>query len=194
MLSCIVPLDSTAPLVDLRPSSNFFIHSPSTRRSVQETTPESVLSLWNSLPQKAYGMVRVSRNEWPVPQLTGLHGMMRVPRNLDPALYHCLVLGEFLSACDPTMILVVELLESFISAYYYSVQCPSLCFGKKPSVLLSENIHFGMQLKAGSYSEAYLLLPFEQSTCIYCINSAPNSLIIEIESPRCFGNMVEVSS
>jgi hypothetical protein len=40
-----------------------------------------------------------------------------VPRHLDLALYHCPVLGEFLSVSDPTMILVVELLESFIASY-----------------------------------------------------------------------------
>ena len=56
------------------------------------------LSLWHSLPQLAYGMLRVSRN-------------------LDPALNHCYVLIEFLSVSDRTMFLEVELLESFISAY-----------------------------------------------------------------------------
>ena len=43
--------------------------------------------------------------------------MMRVPRNVDPALYHCPVFIEFLSVSDPTLILAVELLESFLSVY-----------------------------------------------------------------------------
>ena len=43
-----------------------------------------------------------------------------MPRNLDPAFCHCPVPVEFLSVSDPTMILVVELLESSISAYWYS--------------------------------------------------------------------------
>ena len=45
-LSCTVPkfhLVPLRPLVGLRPRSNFFIHSLSTR-SVQDTTPEGVLS------------------------------------------------------------------------------------------------------------------------------------------------------
>ena len=42
--------------------------------------------------------------------------MLRVPRNLDLAFYHYPVLVEFLSVSDPTMMLVVELLESFIAA------------------------------------------------------------------------------
>ena len=46
--------------------------------------------------------------------------MVRVPRNLDRALYHFPVLVEFLSVSDPTLILLFELLESFISAYLYS--------------------------------------------------------------------------
>ena len=53
-------------------------------------------------------------------------GGVRVPRHLDRALNHCSVLGAFLSVSDPTMILVVELLESLISAFEYRVQCPSL--------------------------------------------------------------------
>jgi hypothetical protein len=56
------------------------------------------LSLQHSLSQLAYGMTRV-------------------PRNPDPVLDHCTVLDEFLSVFDSTMILVVELLESFIPAY-----------------------------------------------------------------------------
>lgn len=51
---------------------------------------------------------------------------MWVPRDLDPAFYHCFVLVEFLSVSESTIIRVVEILESFISAYKYSVQCPSL--------------------------------------------------------------------
>ena len=43
--------------------------------------------------------------------------MVRVQRNLDPALYHCPALVEFLSVFDPAMILVVQLLEPFISAF-----------------------------------------------------------------------------
>ena len=45
------------------------------------------------------------------------YGRVRVPRNLDPVLYHFSALLEFLSVSDPTMIMVVELLESFLSAY-----------------------------------------------------------------------------
>ena len=43
--------------------------------------------------------------------------MVRVPRNLDSGLYHYPVPVEFLSVSYPAMILVAELLESFISAY-----------------------------------------------------------------------------
>ena len=49
--------------------------------------------------------------------LSGVYGRLRVPRNLDSALYHCFVLVELLAVSDPTMILVVELLESSIAAY-----------------------------------------------------------------------------
>ena len=120
---------------------------------------------------------------------------MRVPRNLDPALYHCPVPVEFLSVSDPTMILMVELLESFISACEYLVQCPSLWFAKKPSVLLSETILSDLHLKAGSHSETYLLLPFEQSAWIYCNQQCTEfSLISVIESARCAGKIAEVSS
>ena len=42
---------------------------------------------------------------------------VRVPRDLDRALYHCPALAESLAVSDPTMILVIELLNSFISAY-----------------------------------------------------------------------------
>ena len=58
--------------------------------------------------------------------LSGVYGMVRVPRNLDSWFYNCSVLVELLSVFDPTLIRVVEPLESFISAYQYSVQCPSL--------------------------------------------------------------------
>ena len=61
--------------------------------------------------------MRVPRKEWTVPQLTGVYGMLRVPRDLDPPLNHCPVLVECLSVSDSTMILVIELLESFILAY-----------------------------------------------------------------------------
>ena len=97
-------------LVLLRPPSNFFIHSLSipvlseTQLQKAFSPNAGAFSLGHSLPQYAYGMVRV-------------------PRNLDPALYHCSVLVEFLSVSDPTMMLVVELLESFISAYYYVLGC-----------------------------------------------------------------------
>ena len=43
---------------------------------------------------------------------------------------------------DPTIILAVELLESFLSADQYWIQCPFLWFGKKPSVLVSGTISF----------------------------------------------------
>ena len=43
-----------------------------------------------------YGTMRVSRKEWPVPHLTGVNGIVRVPRNLDPALSHLPVLIESL--------------------------------------------------------------------------------------------------
>ena len=56
------------------------------------------LSLWHSLPQLGYGM-------------------LRVPRDLDPALIHFPVLDEFFTVSDQTIILVVQPLESFISAY-----------------------------------------------------------------------------
>ena len=57
----------------------------------------------------------------------GVYGMVRVPRNLDSCLLSTVhVLVELLSVFDPTLIRVVEPLESFISAYQYSVQCPSL--------------------------------------------------------------------
>ena len=134
-LSAHLTLGSTAPFG--RPPSNFSVHSLSTR-SVQDTTPCGVLSSCGCsltrtlLPQSAYGIVRV-------------------PRILDPALYHCLVLGKFLSVSDPTIILVVELLESFISAQY-SIQCPSLWSTKKPSVSLLGTIHFDLQLKSESHS------------------------------------------
>ena len=47
--------------------------------------------------------------------------MVRVLENLDPAFFYCLVLIEFLSGSDRTMILVLELLKSVISTYWYSV-------------------------------------------------------------------------
>ena len=73
--------------------------------------------------------------------------MVRVPRDLDRALYHYSVLEEFLSVSDPTMILVVEPLESFLSAYQYSVRCPSLCSGRKTSVLFIRNHSFRLQIE-----------------------------------------------
>ena len=59
----------------------------------------------------------VPRKEWTVTQLTWVYGMVRVPRNLDPALCHCPVLVEYLSVSDLTMSLVVELIELFISVH-----------------------------------------------------------------------------
>ena len=50
-------------------------------------------------------------------RLTEVYGMVRVPRNLDRALFQCHILVEFLSVSDPAMILMVELLESFILAF-----------------------------------------------------------------------------
>ena len=55
-------------------------------------------------------------------------------------------------------------------------------------------IHFGLQMNADSYSEIYLLLSFEQSVWVYCINCVQNPRIIELESPRCAGKISELSS
>ena len=45
-----------------------------------------------------------------------------VQRKVDPFLYNCPVLVEFLYTSDKTVILVVELLGSSITAYGYLVQ------------------------------------------------------------------------
>ena len=78
--------------VPLRPPSNFFIHSLSipvlseTQLQKAFSPNAGAFSLGHSLPQNAYGMMRVSRTEWPVPQLTGVYSVVRVPRNLDCTL------------------------------------------------------------------------------------------------------------
>ena len=41
--------------------------------------------------------MRVSWKEWPVPQLIGVYGIVRVPRNLDSLFYNCPVLDLFFS-------------------------------------------------------------------------------------------------
>jgi hypothetical protein len=60
-------------------------------------------------------MVRVSRKEWPVTQLTEVYGMLRVPRNLDSSLSNCPVLVEFLwFVVNCVRILSVPFLESWL--------------------------------------------------------------------------------
>ena len=39
--------------------------------------------------------MRVSRKKWPVPQLTWIYGMVRVPRNLDSLFCNCPVFAPF---------------------------------------------------------------------------------------------------
>ena len=164
----------------LRRISSFAL-SRSTR-SVQDTTPEGVLSwCWCSLT------LTHTLPQW-------VHRRVRVPRDLDSTLYHCLVFVKFLSVSDPTMILMIELLESFISAYEYSVPCSSLWSAKKPSVLQSETIHFDIQLKADSPSETHLLLSFKQSAWICCIDCIPNPLVSVIELVCSSGNIAKLSS
>ena len=122
----------TAPFSRPLPSlKNFFIFSfrfampgVSLPAAVQDIPPDGVLSqcwcpptLTHTLAQWVSGILRVPRKEWPVSQLTRVYGIVRVSRNLDPALYQCLVFVEFLSVSDTTIILVFELVESFISAY-----------------------------------------------------------------------------
>ena len=149
---------------------------------VQNTTPEGVLSsCWCSLT------LTHTLPQW-------VHRRVRVPRDLDSTLYHCLVFVKFLSVSDPTMILMIELLESFISAYEYSVPCSSLWSAKKPSVLQSETIHFDIQLKADSPSETHLLLSFKQSAWICCIDCIPNPLVSVIELVCSSGNIAKLSS
>ena len=70
--------------------------------TLQDTTPEGVLSscgcslTLTHTTSIGIWMVRVPRKEWPVLQLTGVYGMMRVPRNLDFSLSNCPILVEFL--------------------------------------------------------------------------------------------------
>ena len=95
MLSCTIPLGSTSASLE-------FLHSLIPPHyacciplcSAQfDTTPEGILSqcwcsliLTHSQPQWIYRMVRVPRKKWTVPQLTGVYGMIRVPRDLDSTL------------------------------------------------------------------------------------------------------------
>ena len=92
----ISPLDLLRPLVGLRPPSKSFVLSlclsiPAVSLSVTSKTQHQntfslnagALSLCHSLPQWVYGILRVPRNAWPVPQPTGAQGRVRVPRNLD---------------------------------------------------------------------------------------------------------------
>ena len=59
----------------------FISSSPSicqSKAQLQKTLSDhaGALALWHSLPQQAYGIMRAPRKEWPVPQLTGVYGMM----------------------------------------------------------------------------------------------------------------------
>ena len=122
--------------------------------------------------------MRVSWKEWPSTQLTGVYGMVRVPRHLDQALHRCPVLVKCPSVFDPTMILVVKLLESFIAAYWCLAQYLSIWFRKKPFISPSN----GRQTHV------------ERAPELVAIDCVQNPLITETESVRCSEKIAEVSS
>ena len=90
----ISPLIPLRPLVCVRPSSKIPSFSHYACR-ISLSLCWCSLSLTHTLPQQASGIVRV-------------------PRNLDPPLYHCPVLVESLSVSDPTMILVSNQFELLV--------------------------------------------------------------------------------
>ena len=101
-------------LVPLRPPSNFFIHSLSipvlseTQLQKAFSPNAGAFSLGHSLPRNAYGMMRVSRNEWPVPQLTGVYGMVRVPRSW---LYSASVKKYFVALHQENVLRTTEIFD-----------------------------------------------------------------------------------